>query len=161
MHLNPCCKAAVFSGDTVQSPSPSLSSVAAPGISRLQFTVPPSMYWVINYAIFPRIRRQREQQSHSSQHLLFLFMRSLPLPFSSSALSGRYTRYLVFPSSAPLSGAMPLPLGSGCPPRPLLESSRSWAQAAALALQSIGAIGYIVFLTSPSWSSASCLVIPP
>lgn len=71
--FNPCCKAAVLSEDTVQSPSPSVSSVTAPGTSRLQFTVPPSMDWVINYAIFPRIRKQSEQQSHSSQHLLFPF----------------------------------------------------------------------------------------
>ena len=35
----------------------------APATSRLQFTVPPSMYWVTNYAILPRMRMQGERQT--------------------------------------------------------------------------------------------------
>lgn len=63
MHLNPWCKAALLSGDMVQSPSPSVSSLTAPGTSRLQFTVPPSMYWVINYAVLPRMGTQTQRQA--------------------------------------------------------------------------------------------------
>lgn len=63
MHLNPWCKAAFLSGDMVQSPSPSVSSLTAPGTSRLQFTVPPSMYWVINYAVLPRMGTQTRRQA--------------------------------------------------------------------------------------------------
>lgn len=66
----------------VQSPSPSVSSLTVPGTSRLQFTVPPSMSWVINYAILPRMGLQTKRQAikrHSAPPLAFHALPSLCL----------------------------------------------------------------------------------
>lgn len=83
-------------GTMVQSPSPSVSPLTASGTSRLQFTGPSSMYWVIYYAILSRMRMQSQRQTikqHSAAPLSFHPV--LSLPFSNSASSGKYIRYLL------------------------------------------------------------------
>lgn len=118
-------------GHRCSSPSPSVSLLTAPGTSRLQFTGPPSMYWVINYAILPRMRTQSQRQAmrwHSASPLSFHPL--LTVPFSNSARSGRYSRYLLYPSLAALSGTMsphlnmvPPPPTSTLPPPKLIPGS--------------------------------------
>lgn len=130
MHSNPCCKAALFSGDTVQSPSPSVSSLTAPGTSRLQFTVPPSMYWVINYAILPRMGMQTKRQTiKRDRHLLLLFMRSPRSAFLQLCLARQLQQIpglSIFSSTQ--GNATTSRLGS--PPRLIAGSSPSWVPAA-------------------------------
>lgn len=69
---------------------------------------------------FLRLRLRSWQQTILRQSASLLF----PFHFSSSALPSRHSKYLLHPSSVPLSEKMPPHPDLGCPPQTIPASSR-------------------------------------
>lgn len=84
---------------SAQSPSPSVPSLTASGVFRLQFTVPPSIHCLVNYATLSRIRTHRIRQTEYSVSSSFSFALSLSSSHS-FAFTGGHIRYLIYPSPA-------------------------------------------------------------
>ncbi|KAF6109683.1 hypothetical protein HJG60_010913 [Phyllostomus discolor] len=78
----------------------------------------------------PRMRMQSQQQTIKRHSASPSFHPLFTLLFSSSASSGRYIRYLLYPSSAPLSGTVTIFLFGSPPPRLNPGSSPSWVPTA-------------------------------
>lgn len=82
IYIHTECKAAVFPGDS-QPPNSSVHSLTAPGMLKLQFTVPLSIHCFVNQAILSavRIHRIRQTAQSVSSSFAFAFARSLLLPW--------------------------------------------------------------------------------